>query len=98
MELDLLDSACLALDQWAGRLGVPVDPPPGLVALADRHAARIRVAIGAVTPVNLAAYADGVADAAGARGWVPGPVVDWRVASWASVHLLAVCLMARGVC
>ncbi|MFI1990419.1 DUF6401 family natural product biosynthesis protein [Actinoplanes sp. NPDC020271] len=101
MELDQRDhetvtaSAQLALDQWAARLGVPADPEPGLLAVLDQHMARIVAAVAAVTTVNLAAYADGVADAAAVRGWSPSVAGDWRDASWVSVHLLAVCMLAR---
>ncbi|GIF03834.1 DUF6401 family natural product biosynthesis protein [Actinoplanes siamensis] len=103
MELDQLEheavtaGACLALDQWERRLGMPAEPEPGLVALLDRHTARIRAAVGSVTPVNLAAYADGFADAVSAKGWSPSAVPDWRQASWPAVHLLAVCLIARSL-
>ncbi len=87
--------ARLALDRWAERLGAPADPEPGLLALLDQHTARIRAALAATTPVHLAAYADGVADAAAARGWTPSVVADWRRAPWASVHVLAACVLAR---
>jgi Family of unknown function (DUF6401) len=103
MELDQRDSrtvtasAHLALEQWAARLGAPADPEPGLLAVLDQHMARIATAVGSLTPVNLAAYADGVADAAASRGWAPSPVRDWRQASWVGVHLLAVCVLARSV-
>ncbi|WIM99256.1 DUF6401 family natural product biosynthesis protein [Actinoplanes oblitus] len=107
MELDQRDQtavtagARLALNQWSRRLGVPgpavLTARPGLVALLDQHTARIREALGErLDVVNLAAYADGVADAAARRGWtVPEPGgTDWREASWPAVHLLAVCLLA----
>ncbi|WP_436519538.1 DUF6401 family natural product biosynthesis protein [Actinoplanes sp. HUAS TT8] len=96
MEWDLLSAgARLALDQWERRLGAPAAPEPGLVAVMDQHGARIRAAVGAVNVVNLAAYADGVADVAARRGWEASAVGDWRRAPWISVHLLAVCLMGR---
>jgi hypothetical protein len=45
----------------------------------------------------LAAYADGVADGAFAKGWSPDEVLggDWSLASWPSVRLLAVCVLAE---
>ncbi|BCJ46860.1 hypothetical protein GCM10010168_36180 [Actinoplanes ianthinogenes] len=103
MELDqrdqvvLAEGARLALDRWSRRLGAPA-AQPGLLALLDRHAARIREALGGrVDAVNLAAYADGVADTAAARGWTlpDGGVIDWRQAPWPAVHLLAVCRLAQ---
>ncbi|AEV83714.1 hypothetical protein ACWT_2727 [Actinoplanes sp. SE50] len=90
--------ARLALARWERRLGVPESPEPGLVALLDRHAARIRDSVSGMTVANLAAYADGVADTAAARGWThPDAGADWRAASWPSLHLLAVCLLARSL-
>jgi hypothetical protein len=104
MDLDqlVLDGARFALDQWARRLGAPARPEPGLIAQLDQHTARIKETIGdaagEISPVRLAAYADGVADMAVARGWTVGEAAaaDWRGASWPSVHLLAVCLLASG--
>ncbi|GAA4603244.1 hypothetical protein BJY16_004547 [Actinoplanes octamycinicus] len=102
MELDQRDQtalaagARLALDRWSRRLGSPA-AEPGLLALLDQHTARIREALGGrVDAVNLAAYADGVADTAAARGWpVPDDGgLDWRQAPWPAVHLLAVCRLA----
>ncbi len=98
-------AAQLALGQWASRLGVAgtaaMRALPGLLAEVDQHAAAVREAIadrrGRLRPVLLAAYADGVADGAAAKGWSPDEVVagDWSVASWASVRLLAVCVLAE---
>lgn len=101
MELDqsersaVVDGARLALARWAERLGAPDEPAPGLVAVLDQHAARIAAAVGELSAVNLAAYADGVADVAAGRGWAPSVISDWREASWVSVHLLAVCVLGR---
>ena len=73
---------------------------PCLAAQVDPHVAQIRDAVagrrGQVHPVTLAAYADGVADAAAARGWSDREVRSrgWQAASWPSLHLLAVCVLA----
>ncbi|GIF16067.1 DUF6401 family natural product biosynthesis protein [Actinoplanes teichomyceticus] len=102
MELDQLGreavtaGARLALDQWSRRLGAPPAMTPGLLAQLDQHMTHILDALdNRADTVSLAAYADGVADAAGARGWSADEIAaDWRDASWPSVHLLAVCLLA----
>jgi hypothetical protein len=46
--------------------------------------------------IVLAAYAEGVRDAAIKHGWVPpeGPI-DWAKRDWVLFRLLAVCLLAR---
>lgn len=97
-------AARLALGQWGSRLGVTgmtaMRATPGLRAEVDQHAASIREAIadrrGRLHPVTLAAYADGVADVATAKGWSPDEIAggDWSAASWPSVRLLAVCVLA----
>jgi hypothetical protein len=97
-------AAHMALGQWSRRLGttggVAMQLLPGLLAEVDQHMAHVRDAIadtrGVVHPVTLAAYADGVADAATVKGWSADEVLsgDWARASWTSVRLLAVCLLA----
>ena len=100
----LITGARLALEQWSQRLGAAgasaMRTIPGLMAHVDQHLSQIRDAVGdnngRVHPVLLAAYADGVADAAAGKGWSVGETVaaGWHKASWPSVHLLAVCLLA----
>ncbi|MDP9818128.1 DUF6401 family natural product biosynthesis protein [Spirilliplanes yamanashiensis] len=101
----VLAAAQLALGQWRARLGATgmaaLKAVPGLLAEVDQHAAHVRDALadgaGRVRRVLLAAYADGVADRAAAAGWSADEVVagDWRRASWPSVRLLAVCVLAE---
>jgi hypothetical protein len=73
---------------------------PGLLAIVDQHAAGIRDSLSAdvrpLTPVILAAYAEGVRDAAFRHGWLPpaGPI-DWEQPDWVLYRLLAVCVLAR---
>ncbi|HEX8631005.1 MAG TPA: DUF6401 family natural product biosynthesis protein [Catenuloplanes sp.] len=98
-------AARLALRQWVERFGragmAAARAVPGLLAAIDQHAAQIRDAVadrhGRLHPVTLAAYADGVADAAAAKGWSLDELRtgDWSAASWASVRLLAVCVLAE---
>lgn len=98
-------AALFALGQWMDRLGragiAAMRAVPGLLAAVDQHAAQIRDAVadrhGRLHPVSLAAYADGVADAASRRGWSVDELLggDWSGASWASVRLLAVCTLAE---
>ncbi len=100
----MASAAHLALSQWARHLGASgsaaMQELPGLLAAVDQHAAEVRDAIadrtGRLHPVTLAAYADGVADGARARGWTPAErdTADWARGSWASVRLLAVCVLA----
>jgi hypothetical protein len=106
MEMDrhgaraVIDAAELALEQWYHRLGASgaaaMRAAPGLLALVDQHVTQIRSAIaGRLHPVALAAYADGVADTATARGWsADETAAGWHNPSWPSVHLLAVCVLA----
>ncbi|HET6479825.1 MAG TPA: DUF6401 family natural product biosynthesis protein [Actinoplanes sp.] len=76
------------------------DANPGLMALVDQHAAGIRDSLSSdarpLTPVLLAAYAEGVRDAAFTHGWRP-PVdtINWAANDWVLRRLLAVCLLAR---
>ncbi|MGK5682810.1 DUF6401 family natural product biosynthesis protein [Actinoplanes sp. URMC 104] len=98
-------AAGLALEQWTHRLGAAgmaaMRALPGLRATVDQHIAHIRDAVtdrrGRVHPVMLAAYADGVADTVTAKGWSvrEHTTTGWERASWPSVHLLAVCVLAE---
>jgi hypothetical protein len=73
---------------------------PGLLATVDQHAAGIRDSLSSdvrpLTAVILAAYAEGVRDAAFKHGWRPpaGPI-DWTENDWVLNRLLAVCSLAR---
>ncbi|GID92770.1 DUF6401 family natural product biosynthesis protein [Amorphoplanes digitatis] len=73
---------------------------PGLLATLDQHIAGIRDSLSSdvrpLTAVILAAYAEGVRDAAFKHGWEPplGPV-DWTEQDWVLHRLLAVCSLAR---
>lgn len=73
---------------------------PGLMAVVDQHCAAVRDSLSAdtrpLTAVLLAAYAEGVRDAAFTHGWRP-PVgeVDWAGGDWVLRRLLAVCALAR---
>jgi hypothetical protein len=102
----LIGAAELALEQWSRRLGASgmaaMRATPGLLALVDQHVVQIRTAVvdrlGRLHPVALAAYADGVADTASAKGWSAEETArGWHNASWPSVHLLAVCVLAGGL-
>ena len=94
------EAARLALAQWSDRLGTAgmaaMRLLPGLAAAVDQHAARIRHTLGEPRVETLAAYADGVADTVIARGWSPDEIAGgWDGASWPSLHLLAVCVLAH---
>ena len=103
----VLTGARMALAQWSERLGAAgadaMRAIPGLTAQVDQHLAQIRRTLGdaegRVHPVTLAAYADGVADTAAGKGWSATETADagWSRASWPSVHLLAVCVLAGGI-
>jgi len=73
---------------------------PALLAAIDQHAASVRDSLSAdtrpLTAVILAAYAEGVRDAAVKHGWSP-PVgeIDWTRDDWVLRRLLAVCALAR---
>ena len=79
---------------------VAADASPGLMAVVDQHAAGIRDSLSSdvrpLTAVILAAYAEGVRDAAFKHGWRPpaGPI-DWTENDWVLNRLLAVCSLAR---
>ena len=94
--------ACLAeLHDTVGLTGLAAaEENPGLLAVVDQHAAGIRdslsVDVRPLTAVLLAAYAEGVRDAAFTHGWRPpvGPI-DWSENDWVMRRLLAVCALAR---
>jgi hypothetical protein len=73
---------------------------PGLLATVDQHVAGVRDSLSSdvrpLTAVILAAYAEGVRDAAFKHGWRPpaGPI-DWTGNDWVLNRLLAVCSLAR---
>lgn len=84
-----------------GESGLPATAgSPALLATIDQHAAGIRDSLSAdvrpLTAVILAAYAEGVRDAAFKHGWRPpvGPIT-WSEHNWVLYRLLAVCLLAR---
>ncbi|MFC4108988.1 DUF6401 family natural product biosynthesis protein [Micromonospora zhanjiangensis] len=94
-----------ALLSAVGRAGLAAAADrPGLLAAVDQHTAAVRDALvpgpaaGRSTPppALLAAYAEGVRDAAVEHGWQPpaGPV-DWSAPDWVLTRLLAVCALAR---
>jgi hypothetical protein len=73
---------------------------PGLLASVDQHAAGIRESLSAdvrpLTAVVLAAYAEGIRDAAVKHGWrAPEGPIDWMRPDWVLHRLLAVCSLAR---
>jgi hypothetical protein len=72
---------------------------PGLLATLDQHAAATRESLSQgdrpLTAVALAAYAEGVRDAAYRHGWrAPSGSVDWNDADWVLHRLLAVCMLS----
>jgi hypothetical protein len=73
---------------------------PGLLAAVDQHAAGVRDSLSAdrrpLTAVILAAYAEGVRDAALTHGWLPPEApIDWTRSDWVLHRLLAVCSLAK---
>lgn len=100
----MVSAALLALQQWQSRLGesglATMYVTPWLTAAVDQHAAVVRDTLagrdGTVSVTDLAAYADGLSDAAAQRGWSHTEVADgdWAQASWPSLRLLAVCAIA----
>ena len=73
---------------------------PGLMSVIDQHAAGVRDSLNAdtrpLTPILLAAYAEGVRDAAFQHGWAaPSGDIDWSENDWVLRRLLAVCSLAR---
>ena len=72
----------------------------GLLAIVDQHIAGIRDSLSAdvrpITAVVLAAYAEGVRDAAVKHGWTPPTdEIDWSQQDWVLLRLLGVCALAR---
>ena len=90
---DLMDSV--------GRTGLAAaEQHPGLLAAVDQHAAGIRDSLGVdvrpLTAVVLAAYAEGVRDAAFKHGWqAPEGPIDWAGTDWVLHRLLAACYLIR---
>jgi hypothetical protein len=75
---------------------------PGLLASVDQHAAAIRHSLCAddkpLTAVALAAYAEGVRDAAYRHGWrAPEGRLDWSTDDWVLHRLLGVCLLCHAL-
>ena len=73
---------------------------PGLMSVIDQHAAGVRDSLEAdtrpLTAILLAAYAEGVRDAALQHGWAaPEGQIDWSQNDWVLRRLLAVCALAR---
>ena len=101
-----LRSAHASLDELMASVGVSglaaAAASPALLAVVDQHAAGVRESLtGDVRPMTaiiLAAYAEGVRDAAFKHGWVP-PVgeIDWTSNDWVLRRLLAVCSLARSL-
>jgi hypothetical protein len=99
-----LRSAHAALDGLTVSIGnsggAAMAVTPGLVAVVDQHAAAVRDSLSAderaLTAVMLAAYAEGVCDAADRHGWQPpAGEIDWSGDDWVLRRLLAVCRLAR---
>ena len=99
-----LRSAHASLDARTASVGVSgvaaAAGSPALLAAVDQHAAGVRDSLSAdvrpLTPVSLAAYAEGVRDAAFKHGWTPPPgEIDWTVNDWVLRRLLAVCQLAQ---
>jgi hypothetical protein len=77
-----------------------VQANPGLMSIIDQHSAGVRDSLSAdtrpLTAILLAAYAEGVRDAALQHGWeAPDGEIDWSGNDWVLRRLLAVCLLAR---
>lgn len=99
-----LRSAHACLDELMNAVGLvgleAAGSSPGLLATVDQHEAGIRDSLSTdvrpLTPIILAAYAEGVRDAAFKHGWRPpaGPI-DWTGNDWVLNRLLAVCSLAR---
>ena len=99
-----LRSAHASLDELMASVGVSglatAAASPALLAVVDQHAAGVRESLtGDVRPMTaiiLAAYAEGVRDAAFKHGWVPpAGEIDWTSNDWVLRRLLAVCSLAR---
>lgn len=99
-----LRAALLSLDDLTASVGThglrAEAASPGLRAAVDQHAAGVRNSLSADTrPMNailLAAYGEGVRDAAVKHGWAPpAGEIDWTRNDWVLVRLLAVCRLAQ---
>jgi hypothetical protein len=94
--------ACLEeLHATVGAEGLAVAATnPGLMSIVDQHMAGVRDSLSTdvrpLTAVILAAYAEGVRDAAFTHGWRP-PTDDfeWSENDWVMRRLLAVCALAE---
>ena len=99
-----LRSAHASLDELSASVGhsglAAAAGTPGLLATVDQHAAAVRDSLAGdvrpLSPIILAAYAEGVRDAAFKHGWTPpaGPI-DWTGGDWVLHRLLAVCQLAQ---
>jgi Family of unknown function (DUF6401) len=99
-----LQSAHACLDELQASVGseglAAAAVHPGLMSIVDQHSAGVRDSLSAdvrpLTAILLAAYAEGVRDAAFTHGWQP-PVgqFDWTEDDWVMRRLLAVCALAR---
>jgi len=99
-----LRSAYACLDELHATVGAAglaaATANPGLMATVDQHMAGVRDSLSTdvrpLTAVLLAAYAEGVRDAAFTHGWHP-PVgaFDWSENDWVMRRLLAVCALAE---
>jgi hypothetical protein len=101
-----LRSAHASLDELTVSVGAhglqAAAASPGLTSAVDQHAAGVRDSLSADTrPMNaiiLAAYGEGVRDAALKHGWVPPHgEIDWTRNDWVLVRLLAVCRLAQAL-
>jgi hypothetical protein len=101
-----LRSAHASLDELTASVGTSgleaVHRIAGLLAAIDQHAAAVRDSLSAsahpLTAVILAAYAEGVRDAAFKHGWTPpGEEIDWTRNDWVLRRLLAVVTLARSL-
>ena len=99
-----LRSAHASLDELTASVGATgldaLTQIPGLQAAIDQHAAGVRDSLSAdarpLTAVILAAYAEGVRDAAFKHGWTPpAGEIDWTTSDWVLRRLLAVVSLAR---
>jgi len=98
-----LRGAHLLLNELMASVGATglaaADQSPALLAAIDQHAAGVRDSLSAdvrpLTAIILAAYAQGVRDAALKHGWRPptGPI-DWSRPDWVLYRFLAICRLA----
>ena len=98
-----LRCAHLLLDDLMTSVGetglTAAEQSPGLGASIDQHAAGVRDSLSAdvkpLTAVILAAYAEGVRDAALKHGWrAPNGPIDWSRNDWVLYRFLAICRLA----